>query len=49
MYFAGEKLNEIDIVLAKVAPAERPKVVITPVAGADAVPVFQFDITIAKA
>jgi len=48
MYFAGEKLNDVDIVLAKVPLAERSKVVITPAAGNDAIPEFQFDITIAK-
>lgn len=49
MYFAGEKLNDIDIVLARVPPAERSKVVINPAqGGADGVPLFQFDITIAK-
>jgi protocatechuate 3,4-dioxygenase beta subunit len=49
MYFAGEKLNDVDIVLATVPPTERPKVVITPTAGNDGVPLFRFDITIAKA
>lgn len=50
MYFEGEKLNDIDIVLARVPPAERPKVVIAPAKGGqDGVPLFQFDITIGKA
>lgn len=48
MYFAGEELNDVDIVLARVPAAERPKVVIQPVPGNDAVPVFVFDITIAR-
>lgn len=49
MYFAGEKLNEIDIVLRRVPAGERPRVIITPVTQHDAIPVFDFDITIAKA
>lgn len=50
MYFAGEKLNDVDIVLARVPAAQRSKVVIKPAqGGADGVPMFEFDITIAKA
>ena len=50
MYFAGEALNDADIVLKRVPQAERPKVVIAglrPAAGEP--PVFQFDIAIAPA
>lgn len=50
MYFAGEKLNDVDIVLKRVPVADWPQVIIKPVKGdKDAIPVFQFDITIAKA
>jgi protocatechuate 3,4-dioxygenase beta subunit len=50
MYFAGEKLNDVDIVLKRIPTADRPKVVINPGKGdSDAIPVFQFDITIARA
>jgi protocatechuate 3,4-dioxygenase beta subunit len=49
MYFAGEKLNDIDIVLARVPPAQRPQVVVAPTKGSDDIPLFKFDITIAKA
>lgn len=49
MYFAGEKLNDTDIVLERIAASERPRVVITPAAGRpDDVPLFQFDIAIAR-
>lgn len=49
MYFAGEKLNDTDIVLSRIASPERPKVVITPVTGKPGeIPLFQFEITIAR-
>jgi len=50
MYFAGEALNDADLVLKRVPDAERPKVVITgrrPAEGEP--PVFAFDIAIAAA
>jgi protocatechuate 3,4-dioxygenase beta subunit len=50
MYFAGEKLNDVDIVLKRVPAADWPKVIISPgKGGTDGVPVFRFDITIARA
>lgn len=50
MYFAGEALNDADLVLKRVPPAERPKVVIAGRRPADGEPpVFQFDIAIAPA
>jgi protocatechuate 3,4-dioxygenase beta subunit len=50
MYFAGEKLNDADIVLAKVPAADRDKVVIAAgKSAADELPLFVFDITIARA
>jgi protocatechuate 3,4-dioxygenase beta subunit len=49
MYFSGEKLNAADVVLAKVPAADRARVVITAgKSNADALPLFAFDITIAK-
>lgn len=49
MYFAGEQLNDTDIVLRRVAVTERPRVVIDAVKGAtDDIPLFQFDISIAR-
>lgn len=49
MYFAGEKLNDVDIVLRRVAVADRPKVVIAATRGApNDLPLFQFDISIAR-
>lgn len=49
MYFAGEKLNDPDVVLAKVPAADRNKVVINAgKSNADNLPLFAFDITIAK-
>ena len=50
MYFAGEALNDADIVLRGVAEAERAKVVISPtVTAPKGSPVFRFDMTIAVA
>lgn len=50
MYFAGEALNDKDIVLARVPEAERPKVVLAAVtlAGED-VPEYRFELTLASA
>jgi protocatechuate 3,4-dioxygenase beta subunit len=49
MYFAGEKLNDSDIVLRRVPQAERSKVVISPArGGASEPPVFEFDIALAR-
>ena len=49
MYFAGEKLNDADALLSRVPAAERHKIVIAPGrAGAGEVPVFQFDMVVAK-
>lgn len=49
MYFAGEKLNDTDIVLRRIASSERSRVVIAPMTGKPAdIPLFQFDITIAR-
>lgn len=50
MYFAGEALNDADIVLKRVPEAERSKVVIAGRRPADGeLPVFAFDIAIAPA
>jgi protocatechuate 3,4-dioxygenase beta subunit len=50
MYFAGEALNDADLVLKRVPEAERPKVVIAGRRPADGEPpVFAFDIAIAPA
>lgn len=49
MYFAGEALNDRDILLSRVPEAERPKLVIAPTRGAAAdPPLFTFDLTIAR-
>jgi protocatechuate 3,4-dioxygenase beta subunit len=48
MYFAGEALNDRDILLSRVPEAERPKLVIAPIrAAATDPPLFKFDLTIA--
>jgi protocatechuate 3,4-dioxygenase beta subunit len=49
MYFAGEKLNESDLVLRRVAVADRRKVVIEPVRDTDGLPIFAFDMVLAQA
>lgn len=50
MYFAGEALNDADIVLRRVPAAERARVVISPtVTAPKGSPVFRFDVTIAVA
>lgn len=50
MYFAGEALNDADIVLKRVPPAERPRVVIVGQRSANGEPpVYAFDIAIAPA
>jgi protocatechuate 3,4-dioxygenase beta subunit len=49
MYFAGERLNESDLVLRRVAVAERRKVVIEPDRDADGLPLFAFDMVLARA
>jgi protocatechuate 3,4-dioxygenase, beta subunit len=50
MYFAGEELNDADALLSRVPAAERHKIVIAPgKAAAGEVPVFQFDMVVAKA
>lgn len=50
MYFAGEALNEVDIVLQRVPAAARSRVVIAAQnAGAQAPPVYEFDVTLAPA
>lgn len=50
MYFAGEALNEKDIVLADLPREEWPKVIIAGRAGAaDQPPTYAFDITVARA
>jgi len=49
MYFAGEALNEADVVLARVPPAERERVVRPAVERPDSPPTFPFDLTIARA
>jgi protocatechuate 3,4-dioxygenase, beta subunit len=47
MYFAGETLNDTDHVLARVATAERPRVIIEASQGRlDEIPLFPFDIHI---
>jgi len=49
MYFAGEALNESDIVLRATPAAERPRLVISPVAAAPGgPPSFQFDLAISR-
>jgi protocatechuate 3,4-dioxygenase, beta subunit len=49
MYFAGEKLNDIDVVLNRIDAADRPKVVVAAAKSAtDDLPLFGFDITIAR-
>jgi protocatechuate 3,4-dioxygenase beta subunit len=49
MYFAGEALNDRDLVLARVPAPERPRVVIEPQPGADTgPPLFVFDVVIAR-
>ena len=49
MYFAGEALNDRDILLSRLPEAERPKLVIAPTRGAAAdPPLFTFDLTIAR-
>lgn len=48
MYFAGEALNDRDILLRRVSAAERPRLVIAPTRGAATdPPLFTFDLTIA--
>jgi protocatechuate 3,4-dioxygenase beta subunit len=50
MYFAGEQLNDKDALLMRVPVAERPRLVIAPATnGAGDVPVFQFDMVVARA
>jgi protocatechuate 3,4-dioxygenase beta subunit len=49
MYFAGERLNESDLVLRRVAVADRRKVVIEPDRDADGLPLFAFDMVLARA
>ena len=50
MYFAGEALNDKDGVLRRVPEAERPRVVITArQGGEDDVPLFEFDLVVARA
>ena len=50
MYFAGEKLNDADIVLRHVPAAERDRVIIAgKAAGAGQPPAFAFDLVIARA
>lgn len=49
MYFAGESLNETDLVLKRVPEAERARVIITPVKdAAQGMPAFAFDLAIAS-
>lgn len=49
MYFAGEQLNDSDIVLRIVPQTERSKVVISPArTGTSEPPVFKFDIALAR-
>jgi protocatechuate 3,4-dioxygenase beta subunit len=49
MYFAGEKLNESDLVLKRVPEAERTRVVITGAKpGPQDPPLFKFDLVIAR-
>jgi protocatechuate 3,4-dioxygenase beta subunit len=48
MYFAGEALNDRDILLSRVSATERPKLVIKPAPAANGEPpVFEFDLTFA--
>lgn len=50
MYFAGERLNDADIVLRHVPAAERGRVIIAgKAAGAGEPPAFAFDLVIARA
>ena len=49
MYFAGERLNGSDLVLRRVAVADRRKVVIEPDRDADGLPLFAFDMVLARA
>ena len=47
--FDGENLNDADIVLKRIAVADRPKVVIKGAkANPDDIPLFQFDISVAR-
>jgi len=49
MYFAGEALNDRDLVLARVPQSERPRVVIESQRGADpGPPLYVFDVVIAR-
>jgi protocatechuate 3,4-dioxygenase beta subunit len=49
MYFEGEKLNDVDLVLNRVSEAERPRVVITGVkSGPQDPPLFKFDLVIPR-
>ena len=48
MYFAGEPLNDRDILLSRVPEAERPRLVIKPVRGTNGEPpVYEFELTLA--
>jgi protocatechuate 3,4-dioxygenase, beta subunit len=48
MYFAGEELNDVDVVLQRVAAEARSRVVIAPeTVGPQAPPVYKFDVTLA--
>jgi len=48
MYFAGEALNEKDVLLRDVPEAERPRLVIKPVRGTNGEPpVYEFDLAFA--
>lgn len=50
MYFAGEKLNDADVLLSRVPIAERSRLVIAPTQpAAGGEPVFRFDMVVAKA
>jgi protocatechuate 3,4-dioxygenase, beta subunit len=49
MYFAGEALNESDLLLSRVPLVERPRLVIAPTLGDTAAPaLYTFDMTIAS-
>jgi protocatechuate 3,4-dioxygenase beta subunit len=49
MYFAGEKLNDVDLVLKRVPVAERPRVVIAGIkSGPQDPPLFKFDLVITR-
>lgn len=49
MYFAGEALNEADIILSRVPEVERPKLVIKPAPATNGEPpVFEFDLAFAR-